>query len=466
MHNDKESLYTLTLLKSGLRLQVLQFSGAEGLNQPYRFSIEMISLAPAINLDRLLQQPAYLNLGDHSGIHGIVHSASLEHRGPHRIGYHLVLVPYLQNLDRHRSRRVFDRLSVPAILHRLFQEHALPETSYRLDLATGHYPPRPFCIQYEETDLALLQRLCEEEGIHYHFEHRHDGHVLVLADDTQKFPQEPLRLPFQDTSIEQISAPVIHELFQRHGARAQPERRIVHNLGTQAIDDGAANHAIAATSPSTARPSPEQAHREQLSRRLLERMRCHHQQIEGRCNESDLRSGSIVQVTGHPLAGFNDQWLITEVRHQGQQPSILADQRPRRYSNQFTAIPWSTEFRPPRTQPRPSIPGYQTARVLGPIGQPAQLDDQGRIHVRLWPTLEDDGDESAGLWLPVALTLPDGRRDPHWLPIAGTEVLISFLDSDPDRPVLCATAGRPPKPGAAYRPRSDGRLLLDWLIRR
>jgi type VI secretion system secreted protein VgrG len=104
--------------------------------------------------------------------------------------------------------------------------------------------------------------------------------------------------------------------------------------------------------------------------------------------------------------------------------------------------------------------------VLGPIGQPAQLDDQGRIHVRLWPTLEDDGDESAGLWLPVALTLPDGRRDPHWLPIAGTEVLISFLDSDPDRPVLCATAGRPPKPGAAYRPRSDGRLLLDWLIRR
>jgi type VI secretion system secreted protein VgrG len=230
MHNDKESLYTLTLLKSGLRLQVLQFSGAEGLNQPYRFSIEMISLAPAINLDRLLQQPAYLNLGDHSGIHGIVHSASLEHRGPHRIGYHLVLVPYLQNLDRHRSRRVFDRLSVPAILHRLFQEHALPETSYRLDLATGHYPPRPFCIQYEETDLALLQRLCEEEGIHYHFEHRHDGHVLVLADDTQKFPQEPLRLPFQDTSIEQISAPVIHELFQRHGARAQPERRIAHNL--------------------------------------------------------------------------------------------------------------------------------------------------------------------------------------------------------------------------------------------
>jgi len=466
MHNDKESLYTLTLLDSGLSLQVLQFSGAEGLNQPYRFDIEVIGLAPAMNLDPVLQQPAYLTIGDHSGIHGIVHSASREHRGLHRIGYHLVLVPYVQNLDRHRCRRVFHRLSVPAILRQLLQEHALPEASYRLELANVHYPPRPFCIQYEETDLMLMQRLCEEEGIHYHFEHRCDGHVLVLADDTQKFPEEPLLLPFQTDSCHETLLPVIHELFQRHDARARPERRIAHNRGPQAPGDGAANHTLSKTSASIARPSPEQAHREQFSRRELERLRCQHRQIEGRSNQADLRSGSIVQVAAHPLSGFNDQWLITDVHHQGQQPSILADQRPRRYSNRFTAIPWSTEFRPALTQPRPSIPGYQTALVLGTVGQPAALDEQNRIHVRLWSTLEDDADKSTGLWLPVALATADGRIDPARLPIAGTEVLISFLDSDPDRPVLCAIASNPPKPCTANQPRSDGRLLLDWLINR
>ena len=74
-----------------------------------------------------------------------------------------------------------------------------PPDSYRFELATGHYPLRPFCIQYEESDLALLQRLCEEEGIHYHFEHQRDGHVLVLADDSLSFPQEPLLMPFQAT---------------------------------------------------------------------------------------------------------------------------------------------------------------------------------------------------------------------------------------------------------------------------
>jgi type VI secretion system secreted protein VgrG len=466
MHNDKESLYTLTLLDSGLSLQVLQFSGSEGLNQPFRFDIEVIGLAPAMNFDPVLQQPAFLTIGDHSVIHGIVQSASREHRGLHRIGYHLVLMPYVQSLDRHRCRRVFHRLSVPAILRQLFEEHALPEASYRLELSTVHYPPRPFCIQYEETDLTLMQRLCEEEGIHYHFEHQREGHVLVLADDTQKFPEEPLLLPFQAETRHETFLPVIRELFQRHDACARPERRTAHNRGPQATGDGAANHAFARTSASVACPSPEQAHREQLSRRELERLRCQHRQVEGQSNQADLRSGSIVQVAEHPLSGFNDQWLITNVQHQGQQPSILADQRPRRYSNQFTAIPWSTEFRPALTQPRPSIPGYQIALVLGAVGQPAVLDEQNRIQVRLWPTREDDADESSGLWLPVALATADGRIDPSRLPLAGTEVLISFFDSDPDRPVLCATAGNPTKPRAAYPSRRDGRLLLDWLINR
>jgi type VI secretion system secreted protein VgrG len=466
MHNDKESLYTLTLLDSGLRLQVLQFSGTEALNRPFRFDIEVIGLAPSMNLDPLLQQPALLTMGDRIAVHGILHSASREHRGPHCIGYHLVLVPYLQSLDHPPCRRVFHHLSVPAILRQLFQEHALPENSYRLELAPLHYPPRPFCIQYDESDLTLMQRLCEEEGIHYHFEQRCDGHVLVLADDSQAFPQEPLVLPFQEDALSETSIPVISELSQRHSARALPTRRVANNRGPQTEGDGAANPIFAKTSPFTGRPAAEQAHRERLSRRSLERLRCHHRQIEGQSNHAVLRSGSIVQVTEHPLSGFNDQWLVTDVQHGGQQPSILADQRPRHYSNQFTAIPWSTEFRPALTQPRPSIPGYQRALVLGVAGQPAALDEQHRIHVRLWPALQEDADESAGLWLPVAFSTPQAGIDPSSLPLAGTEVLISFLDSDPERPVLCATVFNPPSPRAAYQPRSDGRLLLDWLINR
>jgi type VI secretion system secreted protein VgrG len=433
MHNDKESPYTLTLLDSGLTLQVLQFSGRESLNQPYRFEIEVIGLAPAMNLEQLLQQPAFLSLRGDSGIHGILHSASREHRGPHRIGYHLVLVPWLQQLDRHPCRRVFYQLDAPAILRQLLSENAIAEDSFRFELPNGRYAVRPFCIQFDETDLAFLQRLCEEEGIHYHFEHQHDGHVLVLADDSLSFPQEPLLMPFHGETADPASVPVITELFQRHAS-----------------------------------PAPQQLQREQSSRRSLERLRCRHRQIQGQSNHSDLRGGCIVQVSEHPIANFNDQWLLTEIRHQGRQPSILAEDtdKLRRYSNQFSAIPWSTVFRPALTQARPSIPGYQKARVLGAVGQPAVLDAQGRIEVRLWPTAQADDKESTGLWLPVALAAPDGRIDPSRLPLAGTDVLISFLDSDPDRPVLCAAASNPPAPRPTRQPRSDGLLLLDWLVNR
>ncbi|HCS41947.1 MAG TPA: type VI secretion system tip protein VgrG, partial [Pseudomonas sp.] len=106
MLNDKESPFTLTLLDDDLCFQVVQFSGHEALNQPYRFEVEVIGLPPAMSLDRLLQQPLFLNLGHGQGFHGVLQSASREHRGAQRVGYKLVLVPYLQALDRSRRRRV------------------------------------------------------------------------------------------------------------------------------------------------------------------------------------------------------------------------------------------------------------------------------------------------------------------------------------------------------------------------
>jgi type VI secretion system secreted protein VgrG len=465
MHNDKESPFTLTLLDDDLSLQVVQFSGREALNQPYRFDIEAIGLAPAIRLERLLQRPALLSLGLGQAIHGLLHSVSHEHRGAHRVGYKLVLMPALQTLERHRSRRLFTHLSVPMILRQLLEENALPDASYRFDLTNDHYPLRPFCIQYEETDLALLQRLCAEEGIHYHFEQQRDGHVLVLADDSLSFPQEPLLMPFQSDVPADSSQRVISELFQRHDSLPCSPRLHARNRGTADTDDGAANHTFTEARATMPRPAPEQQHREQLARRHLQRLRCQQLQIHGRSNHSELRSGCIVQVAEHPLSGFNDQWLVTQVQHQGEQGSILQQDTPaapRRYQNQFSAIPWSTEFRPAPEQAKPNIPGYQPARVCGPAGQRATLDEQGRIKVSLWPASDTECAEAGGLWLPIA----GFGTDPSSLPLAGSDGLVSFLDSDPDRPVFCTRmAGRPtPRPRQPQASHGDSRLLLDWLL--
>jgi len=463
MLNDKESPFTLTLIEGDLCLPVLRFRGHEALNRPYRFEIEVVGLAPALVPASLLHRSAFLQLSDDHGIHGTLHSASCEHRGSHRIGYRLVLVPHLHRLEQAPRRRVFTRSSVPEILRQLLDEHRLPSHGYRLDLTTGHYPPRPFCIQYDESDLALLHRLCEEEGIHYHFEHRPDGHVVVFADDSMTLPQQPLPVPF--ITENESPSPTLTALFQRHDAVTANVLPSVRERGQLNNEDEAANHTLTGVTPVRGFLQSGQRYAEQRSRRHLERQRCQYRCIQGRSDCAQLQSGRLLQVMDHPVGTFNEQWLVTELHHQGQQPSILdPNPAPRRYHNDFTALPWSSEFRPPLRQARPSIPGYHRAQVLGSPGLPPRLDDQGRIALRLWPSQTPHAD-SEGLWLAIAMVGGGGPVSVEALPRAGSEVWVSFLDSDPDRPILCLDVSqlRPPRQPAQEQ---DSGQLLDWLLNR
>jgi type VI secretion system VgrG family protein len=459
MLNDKESPFTLTLIDSGLRLPVVRFRGEEGLNQPYRFDIQLVGLAPAIAPSAFLHCQAFMRLSEQQGFHGTISSASCEHRGTHRVGYRLILVPHLQQLAQTLERRVFTHLSAPQIIQLLLEEHALPVDSYRIEMTAGHYPARPFCIQYEESDLALVQRLCEEEGIHYHFEHGPEGHVVVFADDSLSLPQTPVEIPFN--ADEQPPSPCVSVLYQQHRAAPAPVLHAVRNRGQPTCNDEAANE-VTPQLPMPAR-SLERLHAEQRSRRHLQRQRCQLRTIHGRSDCSDLLSGRLLLVAEHPIHHFNEQWLINAVRHHGQHPSILETApTAHRYHNDFTAQPWSSDFRPPLKQARPNIAGYHLARVAGTPGQPAQVDESGRLAVVLWPA--EGKPDSDALWLPIAMSRLNRPVGIDELPRAGSEVWVSFLDSDPDRPILCLDHSRQP-PARESEPARDG-LLLDWLINR
>ncbi|TVT84826.1 type VI secretion system Vgr family protein [Pseudomonas sp. H3(2019)] len=437
MHIDMESPFILTLTELALSFQVRQFSGREALNQVYCLDIEMRGPQPAMSLDRLLHQPAFLSLSPTTGIHGIIHSAGLQYCGAQQIGYSLNLAPRLLALEQQRCRRVFQQLSVPDLLRQLLAEHQLPPDSYRFELPNGEYPPRPFCIQYDETDLNLLQRLCEEEGIHYHFEHQHDRHVLVFADDSDSFAQRPVECAFHPAAPD-AGQPRISQLFQCHSRpTTRPQTIFAQHASTDRATlapDTCANQPYLDSLHPTGRPDPAQARRNQLGRRELERLRSLHRLVQGHSTLPELLSGRLLQVTGHPVPAFNDQWLLCEVLHQGETPGadkVLS--APVGYRNQFKAIPWSTAFRPALKHSRPCINGYQMAEVLGPPGMPPHLDKHGQINICLWPDSPSDRQGSSGIWLPIAHT---GTGHPT-LPLAGSKVHVSFLDGDPDRPVLC-----------------------------
>ncbi|MCJ8203911.1 type VI secretion system tip protein TssI/VgrG [Pseudomonas sp. RGM2987] len=461
MRNDMESPFSLTLTQSDLQLQVLRFNGHEALNQPYCFDLELIGLAPPISPDMLLEQPAFLRLDGESGIHGVVHSVSLSAHASLRIGYRLSLVPYLQRLEQGPRRRVFHRLSAVQMLQRLLDDNALPAASYRFELAPGQYPRRAFCIQYEESDLAFLHRLCEEEGIHYHFEHDAQGHVLVFADDPKSFPAQPLELNLQpNEGLE----PTLKRLYLRHQSVNPVPLGGFNDRATTEAGTEAANQTLERIDHETLHGNPALAHRHQRGRRHLERMRCRQREIHGHSTHPALRGGHIAQIGEHPVSAFNDQWLITEVQHRGRQFSILEPDPPAEpsaqdYRNRFTAIAWSTVFRPAAKHPKPCIPGYHLAHVLGRAGQPVRPDERGEVSVSLWAPGQE------GIPLPVS-RLALGAST---CLVAGSEVLVSFLDGDPDRPVLCPGAVDTGAGLASEAPEvppghTDSRLLFDWLL--
>ena len=140
-----------------------------------------------------------------------------------------------------------------------------------------------------------------------------------------------------------------------------------------------------------------------------------------------MSTGRILQVSGHPRASLNDQWLLYELQHHFQMPE---DGHTAAYHNRFKAIPWSTEFRPPLKAAKPCTNGLQIGRVI----EPARLDEHHRLQVELWPA-DADGHAGQGIWLPI---IHSGSGQAN-LPKAGSDVHVSFLEGDPDRPVLCAT---------------------------
>lgn len=466
MRNDTERPFSLTLTQSDLRLQVVRLTGHEALNQPYRFEVELISLAPPIAPDTLLGQPVFLHLEDECGIHAIVHSVVISTPAPRRAGYRLTLGPYLQFLENGPQRRIFHRLDVTQILQCLLKDPAVPDHSYRFELPHGQYPSRPFCIQYEESDLALLHRLCEEEGIHYHFEHHPQGHVLVFAEDAGSFPTQPVALGFR---AQADSQPTVTRLYQRHRSTPPAPPLVCNDRGPRSADNHAANQPVESDEPQRLHSDPALAYRFQAGRRGLERLRCRQRQIDGDGNHRALRSGEVVQLRDHPVSSFNDQWLITEIEHHGQQVSILEASAgdtlaTRDYANRFSAIPWSTAFRPALKHPRPELVGHHPGFLSGPAGQPVEPDEQGRILVSLWHPDEQ------GIRVPLARL----RLNETPSLMAGSEVLVSFLDGDPDRPVVCpgvlcavpadieATQQSAPEPVPAQN--KDARLLFEWLL--
>ncbi|WP_426221636.1 type VI secretion system tip protein TssI/VgrG [Pseudomonas sp. DWRC2-2] len=449
------SRFNLVLPQINTALQVLAFKGNEVLDQPFFIHIQVVSENPSLDLEALLHQPAYLDLGEaNEGLHGQVYAIGRDDPGRRITRYHLTLAPRLACLAHRHDQRIFQQRSVPQIIAQVLEQHGILADAYVFELGPVVYPARTFCVQYAESDLHFIQRLCEEEGIHYHFRHSLDNHLLVFGDDQTVFG----RLPGQRYSAPggpQVETRVIQRFDVRLATRSQRTVRRDYDFEHPSLHlhDSAG---VASTLPLEDYQYPAgftgHTRGKQLAQRGLERHQRDRHRALGKSDQPVLRSGHFLEIRDHPDPSCNDLWLITSVRHEGYQPQVLEEATPATdafhgYRNRFTATPWQAVRRPSLRHPKPTINGSQTATVTGPAGEDVHCDAYGRVKVRFhWDRL-DTADDKSSCWVRVASGWAGDGFGAMMIPRVGMEVLVTFLDGDPDRPLINGCL-----PNALHRP--------------
>lgn len=438
-------------------LQVLEFSGREAISQPYRFELELVSERPDIDLESLLQQSAFLAFaGSGAGIHGQIHHAAQGESGKRLTRYRLLLVPRLAYLTHRTNQRIFQHLSVPQIIARVLEEHGiLAGDSHRFDLGPVIYPERDYCVQYDETDLHFIQRLCEEEGIHYHFRHSEAGHMLVFGDDQTVFPTLAPVAYQQDSGLV-ADEPVIKRFGVRVETRTSRVTRRDYDFEKPRLTmEAAVQGDIQPDLEDYDYPGRfvDRERGKHLSRRALERHRHDFELAEGASDQPLLVSGHFLSLSEHPRGDWNQLWLLTEIHHEGKQPQVLeesiTDSAPygaqdpvddtgftQGYRNHFTATPWTVPFRPTLDHPKPRILGSQSAVVTGPPGEEIHCDEYGRVKVQFFWDRHGQADDKTSCWLRVSSSWAGDQYGAIAIPRVGMEVLITFLEGDPDQPLI------------------------------
>ena len=465
-----ETHFSLSIKGLEHDLQVLEFSGREAISQPYRFEVDLISEQPDLDLQSLLHQRAFLAFSpDGLGIHGLIYQVAQGESGKRLARYKLSIVPQLSYLALRTNQRIFQHLTVPQIVAQVLQEHGIVQGGYQFQLGPTVYPKRDYCVQYDESDLHFVQRLCEEEGIHYHFQHSSQGHVLVFGDDQSAFGKLGQPTAYLQDNGMTADEPVIKRFAVRLETRTSRTTRRDYDFEQPRL---LLEAAFKEDRDPEAKPLPDledydypgrfvdRARGKHLSQRHLERHRADYRLAEGRGDQPKLLSGHFLELSDHPRQDYNSLWLLHEVIHQGKQPQVLeesiTDVSPpspihgrgaggeglsdanfiQGYRNHFTATPWDIPYRPPLAHPKPKVLGSQTAVVTGPAGEEIHCDEYGRIKVQFFWDREGQADDKTSCWLRVASSWAGDNYGGIAIPRIGMEVLVTFLEGDPDQPLV------------------------------
>jgi type VI secretion system secreted protein VgrG len=438
----------------GFTFGVYAFSGVEEAHRPFEFAIELVHDSANIDFSEFMGQPASLSIADRSGgvrhVHGVIRQFTYMHTANSRSHYRCLLVPRFWYLGLVTDHRIFQNMSVVQIIEQILNEQGFAGDAYSFR-CFHEYAPREYCVQYGESSLHFISRLCEEEGIYFFFEHSASAHVLCFS-DREGGPriEGESELRFHPGSGNVTDTAVINRVVLRQSVRSDLATYREWNFRKPKLDLGVSQH-----EPDPLRaPAPAGMKLEQYRYPHLYELRQEGQRyanlqllrqlslqkvIDIQSDASRFAPGYTFAMHGHPRPEVNCAWWTQRVEHRGEQPQVLEDEAPDRgmsYVVTVLAIPEATRFVPELAHPRTRIEGKQTAIVTGPEGEEIYPDKYGRVKVQFFWDRADQWNENTTRWVRVCQGWAGSAYGIMAIPRIGHEVIIGFLEGDPDRPLV------------------------------
>ncbi|XXX80610.1 type VI secretion system tip protein TssI/VgrG [Sorangium sp. So ce134] len=434
-------------------VEIHDLAGREAVSQPFEFQLHVVGRGPeGLDEEALLAEPAALVFlrGDREerrlfGVISVVRDAM--HTETSHMAYTLTFVPRAFRLTLTETSEIFMDLTVPEIIQRKLERAGLHQgDDFELRLLSA-YPSREYVVQYKETDLQFVSRLAEHLGISYFFEHRDGRDVVVFSDANGGF--RPVagggRAQFYPRG-DRIG------VYRLEGTtRTVPGRYVVkdYNYRTPHVPLMAA--ATVSDAPGgdivdygAHFKTPDEAERMAVLR--AEELRAGRKVFDGASDVQRLGAAARLTLEGHPRGDL--ELLLVEVRHRLQQATLNAGTgEERAYANEFGAIPFSTTYRPPRVTPKPRVHGVITGVIdAAAKGQYAEVDDAGRYRVRFLFDTSGPEDGKASRLIRMAQPHAGAGYGFHFPLRSGVEVILTFIDGDPDRPIIAGAVPNPQTP--------------------
>lgn len=435
---------------------VISFKLTEGLSEPFRLELMLSSFDPNISFSALMDQSVTFTFWQGEQpvryLNGIVTSFGLGKTGFVRTHYQMVVEPALARAAFQSDSRIFQHQNSEKIIRTLLQKNRVEKVSFEPLPSDWE---REYCVQYRETDLAFIERLAAEEGWYYYFDHRADSHEL-------RFGHQSITSPILGT-LTYNAKPAGDRSFAclwrfdycrkvtttrqtlRDYTFLNPNYNLEHQHHSQAstlTDSDTSKSAVNSTTVYEKYDYPGRYKKDEqgnpFSLYRLESELAVSETANAAGDDMRVVPGYGFTLEGHANSAFNQDWLVVRVEHSGKQTGSLdeeAGEEGNRYENTLFLIPHNKPWRSP-LKPRPIIRGTQVAHVTGPEGEEIYCDEWGRVKLQFpWDRL-GNFDEHSSCWVRVVQGWAGAQYGNMMIPRIGHEVLVKYLNGDPDQPIV------------------------------